>query len=185
MLSETTTSTGSEGPTSLIGPETLRAMCVKAGQCPPGAFVEVGVYQGGSAWHLARVARSQGRPLFLYDTFSGIPFQHEQLDRHEVGDFGDTDMESVHAAIPDATIVQGIFPDSAIEMGPIAFVHLDCDQYKSYKDSLEYLVPRMVPSGVIWCDDVDCLPGAGEAMYGFAQQHGIQVFKDQKPYLQF
>ena len=65
------------------------------------------------------------------------------------------------------------------------FVHLDCDQYKSYKDAIEYLAPRMVPCGVIWCDDVDCLPGAGEAMYGFAQQHGIQVFKDQKPYLQF
>lgn len=123
-----------------------------ASTSPEGNFVEVGVYQGGTAWHLARLAEEQNRKIYLYDTFTGIPFKGD-LDYHQVGDFSDTSFEKVRDAIPYATVVQGIFPESAIEMDNIAFVHLDCDQYQSVIDSIAYLKPKMVKGGIIWFDD--------------------------------
>lgn len=124
----------------------------KARTAPEGCFVEVGVYKGGTAYHLSNLAEEQNRQIFLYDTFEGIPYTSE-MDYHKVGDFNDTDYQTVKNAIPYATVVKGLFPESAIEMPPIAFLHLDCDQYKSVIDSVNYLLPKMVPRGIIWFDD--------------------------------
>jgi predicted O-methyltransferase YrrM len=123
-----------------------------ASKAPEGNIVEVGVYQGGTAWHLTELAKQQNRKIYLYDTFSGIPFKGD-LDYHQVGDFSDTSFEKVRDALPYATVVEGIFPDSAVEMDNIAFVHLDCDQYQSVIDSIAYLKPKMVKGGIIWFDD--------------------------------
>ena len=49
-------------------------------------------------------------------------------------------------------------------MPPIAFAHLDCDQYRSVKESVEYIKPLMMTGGVIWFDDYGCLPGATKAV---------------------
>jgi predicted O-methyltransferase YrrM len=149
----------------------IEAMMKRALAAPAGAFVEVGVYHGGTAWHLARGAVAQGRPCYLYDTFSGIPYR-APLDDHNVGDFADTSLEQVQADIPSAQCVPGIFPASAREMGPIAFVHLDCDQERSYADALAYFDTRMVRGGVIWCDDVPCLRGAEAALRAYCERTG-------------
>lgn len=129
---------------------------------PPGCFVEVGVYQGGSAWYLEQIAREQGRALFLYDTFCGIPYQ-DAIDAHRVGDFSDTSYEAVSALLPRAHVIRGVFPGSAVEMPPVAFAHLDCDQYRSVKEAAMYLRPRMVRGGIMWFDDSPCLEGARQA----------------------
>lgn len=153
---------------SLVDPKTIDAMIETARGTPPGCFVEVGVYQGGTAQHLAKLAEEQSRQIFLYDTFTGIPYQGEH-DLIQCGTFEDTSFEQVANAIPYATIVRGIFPESAVrlavEMGPISFIHLDCDQYQSYKDSLHFLIPRCQPGTVIWFDDYGCLPGADKAIH--------------------
>ena len=171
-------------PHSLVSPEVIAAMCKRALATPPGCFLEVGVYHGGSAWHLARAAESQGRQIYLYDTFTGIPYRRE-IDSHQVGDFGDASFEFVQEVIPYATIVAGIFPAFALPMGPIAFAHLDCDQHQSYEDALNYLEPRMVPGGVVWCDDVDCLSGATAAVREFAARTGRLMVGAEKVFLQF
>lgn len=150
-------------PDSLIGDSTLAALIRTAERAPDGAIVEVGVYRGGSAWHLARLAERQNRSLYLYDTFTGIPFQGPD-DRHRVGDFSDTSFEAIRDALPYAHVIQGIFPASAIDMDPIAFVHLDCDQYQSITESCRYLLPRMVPGGILWFDDAPALAGAERAV---------------------
>ena len=49
-------------------------------------------------------------------------------------------------------------------MPKIAFAHLDCDQYKSIIDSVNYITPMMVKGGVIWFDDAPCLKGAAKAV---------------------
>src|SRR5208337_749198 len=59
-------------PPSFLSPEEILRVCKKAEQTPYGMFVEVGCYRGGLAYHLANVARAQSRPLYLYDTFTGI-----------------------------------------------------------------------------------------------------------------
>lgn len=148
---------------SLVGDNVIQAMIETARETPPGCFVEVGVYQGGTAQYLAKLAEEQGRKIFLYDTFTGIPYA-EEFDPIRPGTFGDTSFEVVKSQIPYATVVQGIFPESAVEMGPIAFIHLDCDQYQSYKDSFSYLLPLCQPGTVIWFDDFGCLYGADKAV---------------------
>ena len=150
-------------PGSLISERTIEELCRRAGDTPVGAFVEVGVYRGGSGWWLAKKAQEQGRACYLYDTFTGIPYKGP-LDSHVVGDFGDTDYETVKAAIPYAQVIKGVFPASAVEMGPVAAVHLDCDQYQSIVDSVNFLLPLMPKGGLLWFDDYACLPGATKAV---------------------
>ena len=67
-------------------------------------------------------------------------------------------------ALPGAIVIKGVFPESAIPTGPVAFVHLDCDQYQSIMDSVCYLLPKMLPGGVIWFDDYGHLDGATRAV---------------------
>jgi O-methyltransferase len=149
-------------PKSLIIEENLAAMCEIASTTPPGCFVELGVYEGGSAYRLMEVAKAQGRELYLYDTFTGIPFQGEG-DRHKVGEFA-ADLETVRAAVPDAIFVPGTFPYSLIDMPPIAFVHVDADQYQSIKDACHIFPALMVVGGLMLFDDYGQLKGATRAV---------------------
>ena len=139
-------------PLSLIQQDVMTEMLKEASQAPLGCFVEVGVYQGGSAYFLSQIALEQGRAFYGYDTFTGVP--HATVaDRHQVGEFADTSLEQVRETVPHGTFIAGVFPASAVPMPPIAFAHIDCDQYQSVKDTLLYLMPLMAPGGVMWFDD--------------------------------
>ena len=126
---------------------------------PEGCIVEVGVWKGGTAWHLSNLAQEQNRQIFLYDTFEGIPYK-SHYDYHNVGDFGDTDYELVKKSIPYATVIKGLFPDSAITMPPVAFLHVDVDQYQSVLNTVRYMEPFMVKGGIIWFDDAPAPEGS-------------------------
>jgi O-methyltransferase len=147
---------------SLINQEMLATMRALAAGTPPGALVEVGVYKGGSAAVLNEVAQEQGRALYLFDTFDGMPFQGP-LDLHRVGDFADTSAAAVLALCPGAIICEGIFPHTLGETGLVAFVHADADQYQSTLDVCERLGPRMVAGGLMLFDDY-CLDGCRTAV---------------------
>jgi hypothetical protein len=161
-----------KAPFTLVGADKCLSLAAIAAKCPDGCFVEVGVYQGGSAWLLAWAAEKQGRELFLYDTFEGIPFKSD-VDVHQVGDFADCSYEAVCEAVPHATVVRGVFPDSMVPMPQVAFAHLDCDQYESVKKSLGALVPLMVKGGAIVLDDVWCLEGATKALMDSGLPFGV------------
>jgi O-methyltransferase len=154
-------------PKSVIGTAALHELVQTARAAPSGDFVEVGVYKGGSAAHLAGVAKDKARRLFLFDTFTGIPFADPDLDHHKVGDFNDVSLEEVRAALPEATIAAGVFPNTlkyCPDLGPIALAHIDCDQYKSVRESAIALVPLMAPGGVMVFDDYNVLNGARKAV---------------------
>ena len=154
----------SGAPQSLVGSGLIEMMVELSSNAPPGCIVEVGVYHGGSAWHLAKVAKEQGREIHLFDTFSGIPCA-EPEDNHVVGDFNDADLDAVMVAIPDAKFHVGVFPETMpADMPPIAFAHIDCDQYASVKASIEHLGPLMVPGGIMHFDDYTCTRGATRAV---------------------
>lgn len=147
---------------SLLGKEKLELLARLAEYSPAGAFVEVGVYKGGSALILYSVAQKQARRLYLYDTFAGIPYAG-QNDSHKAGDFSDGISEhEARLAFPDAYVSKGIFPDGYVP-DELAFVHLDVDQEKSYTDALAVLEPALVPGGMILCDDY-VLRGAAMAI---------------------
>lgn len=142
---------------------TLRALATAT---PPGAFVEVGVYKGGTAWHLAEIARQQGRVLHLFDTFNGIPEAGPEDREHKVGDFNAGGVDAVREAIPDAIFHIGMFPHTlpAERLGPLAFVHVDCDQYASIRACIQLLWPDVVRGGVMLFDDYPDTSGCRKAV---------------------
>lgn len=149
---------------TLVGADVIAEMMSMLSTTPTdGCIVEVGVYRGGTLSYLCEHAA--GRSVYAYDTFTGIPFRGE-FDQHAVGDFGDTSLDMVRLAVPDAVYGLGVFPESALPMPPVAFAHLDCDQYESITRAAEYLAPRMLPGGVMWFDDY-CLPSGKKAVDEF------------------
>ena len=147
---------------SLIPPESLDDLVYYASHSPPGAIVEVGVYKGGSALRLAEL----NRPLYLYDTFTGIPCAGPYDLGHKIGDFADTSFEAVKALIPSAHVIKGVFPLSLVAMPPVAFVHCDVDQYESTLAVCNTMPAMMVRGGIILFDDYGTpgCPGATQAV---------------------
>lgn len=144
---------------SVINADCLHELRREAEAAPPGNFAEVGVYRGGSAQHLYEVACATQRQLYLFDTFAGMPFR-DAIDVHPVGDFGDTSLQYLRKALPLAIFRVGVFPETLGYTGPLALVHVDCDQHRSVRDCCELLAPRMVAGGVMVFDDYNVLPGA-------------------------
>jgi len=166
-----------KAPTSVVAPATIASLVEIAESAPKrGCFVEVGVYKGGTAFHLARVAREQGRRIYLFDTFEGIPYTDKEMgDRHEVGDFNDVKMADVVAAIPDAIVVKGVFPQSMIPLPLIAFVHIDADQYESIFLAVRALEPHMMKGGIMVFDDWGALEGATNAIKDLFDGDRIEI----------
>lgn len=150
-------------PASLVPFDVIDDLVRTAESVPPGCFVEVGVYSGGTAWHLWQICAHQSRALHLFDTFAGMPFADPD-DHHQVGEF-EASLESVRKHIPEATYHVGVFPDTLPpDLSRIAFAHVDCDQRRSVAACIEHLWPRMIPGGVMWFDDYRDLLPAREAV---------------------
>jgi hypothetical protein len=150
-------------PDTCLSRESLQSLLYYASRTE-GSIVEVGVYRGGSAYHLARL----GRPLFLFDTFEGMP-QAGPLDKaNPVGKFADTSAEEVQRLIPSATLVKGIFPDTltAVDLPRVGFVHADADNYEVTRAILKRMPLYMPPGGLILIDDfmVDGCDGCTQAV---------------------
>jgi O-methyltransferase len=154
---------------SLILGGNLDTMAYLAAACPPGVFVEVGVYRGGSARVLYAVAEAQGRQLYLFDTFTGHPAPSVYDDpRHPEGRYADcADPLALAVELPKAVIIRGRFPDMLPPyFNTVAFAHIDVDLYESTRDAILALAPVMVPSGILYLDDygVPECPGATKAV---------------------
>lgn len=139
-----------------------------------GDVAEVGIYRGGTAKILCE--NNFKSDVFLFDTFSGMPFFNETKDKEwGVGTFAETDYNSIlniFSVYPFCYIYKGIFPQETshnIVDKKFKFVHLDVDNYQSYKECLEFFYSRMVVGGVIVFDDYDCdcCPGANLAVDEF------------------
>lgn len=135
-----------------------------------GDAAEVGVYKGGTAKLLAKQFSSQGKRIYLFDTFSGTPEVNPAIDKVKTGLHSDTSLEGVRDFLRDCDNVDffpGFFPDTAsgLEDRVFSFVHVDANLYRSVWDSYEFFYPRMVPGGVMINDDYAflCCPGAKQA----------------------
>ncbi|MBJ7329694.1 MAG: class I SAM-dependent methyltransferase [Solirubrobacteraceae bacterium] len=157
-----------------------------------GAFVECGVWRGGSSMLSALTLQAESaadRELYLYDTFEGMsdPTEHD-AGRHEPdladewdrfkGDtahpvFAHASLDDVRANMAatgyDADrihYVQGKVEDTipATLPGSIALLRLDTDWYESTKHELEHLYPLLAPGGVLIIDDYGYWAGARRAV---------------------
>jgi len=147
----------SVAPDSLIGDSGLRQLEVFAEYAPKGDFVEIGVYKGGSAWVLNKICERQGRTLHLFDTFEGIPFI-EEIDKGfvNVGHFRwpYEKIVELFKEQPNVKIYKGVFPETMPKgLDNIAFVHVDCDIYRTMKDIIEIFPPIMATGGMMYFDD--------------------------------
>jgi hypothetical protein len=124
---------------TLVSPQNVSFLIEQATKTPPGIFVEIGVYRGGTAFYLNQLAKKRGNELWLFDTFEGMPESTPGIDSHLIGDFADCSLEAVKELIPEAKIFKGFFPDTLPlpdKIPPIAFAHIDCDQYESIKNCI-------------------------------------------------
>lgn len=181
---------------SYLGPHHLRnlASCVRHldQDGVPGVVIEAGTAQGGSAIVMA-AAKSQERPLRVYDVFDTIPAPSDKdgADVHEryaviadggatgLGDdvyygyredlLGEVRSSFARLGVPveqhRVELVKGLFEDT-IELGdePVALAHLDGDWYESTMVCLERIVPRLAPGGRLVIDDYYSWSGCRRAV---------------------
>jgi O-methyltransferase len=141
-----------------------------------GDVWECGVYKGGTAAMIAAILRDleSKKKLFLFDTFEGMPETDKERDWHKAGDFKDTSVESVerYVGADESCIVRkGFIPDTfqGLESSRIAFAHIDVDIYRSIRDCLGFIWPRLTLGGFIVFDDygLPTCPGARAAVDEF------------------
>jgi O-methyltransferase len=160
-----------------------------------GAFVECGVWRGGSSMLAALALQQVGdteRSLHLFDTFAGMSEPTEQdvsVDGLRVADawdeiegetgdpvFAYASLEEVRRNIASTgypaeriSFVQGKVEDTIPAQAPerIALLRLDTDWYESTKHELEHLWSRLVPGGVLIIDDYGDWVGARKAVDEF------------------
>ncbi|NPA92960.1 MAG: macrocin-O-methyltransferase [Chloroflexi bacterium] len=132
----------------------------------PGAYVEVGVYRGGSSKLIAE-AKGPEKTLHLFDTFEGLP-EATETDQgfFRKGMFA-APLEEVQqylAAYPHLEYHVGWFPETAgpVEDEQFAFVFLDVDLYQSTRDGIAFFYPRLSPGGVLLTHDYQ-FPGVRRA----------------------
>jgi hypothetical protein len=121
----------------------------------PGAFVDCGVWNGGSTILMALGAT--GRELWAFDSFEGLPTPTE------------VDGERLHVR---AGWFQDTLAQAAAEVGPIALLHCDGDWYESVRLTLDVFYPLVSPGGYIVIDDYGIWPGAKHATDEYREEVG-------------
>ncbi|MBI3825241.1 MAG: class I SAM-dependent methyltransferase [Candidatus Rokubacteria bacterium] len=152
----------------------------------PGALVQCGTWNGGSAGVIARASRRSARPLWLFDSFEGFPAPTP-------GDKGGSglhagDWRGTPSAVAEVMRRLGVdarrlrvrpgwfkdtLPAAREEIGPIALLSIDADLYQSVKESLQYLYDLVVPGGYVVLDDYGFWPGCRRAVYEFFVERDI------------
>ncbi|MGE3776517.1 MAG: TylF/MycF/NovP-related O-methyltransferase [Pirellulaceae bacterium] len=134
------------------------------------AMAEVGVYRGASARLISEVKGD--RPLYLFDTFEGLPESSDQ-DRgvHREHQYA-CSLESVQKFLEGYANIHyfpGIFPASAANVPDqrYSFAHFDVDLYEGTKGCLEYFYPRMIRGGIMVSHDYGLLAGVEQAFQEF------------------
>jgi len=137
-----------------------------------GSVAEVGAYLGGSSFLLA--VCNPNKPVFVFDTFEGLPQPTEGVDLHHKGDFP-ADYNYVAGLLSGferVKIYKGLFPidtGSVIRNEKFSLVHIDVDLYKSVLECSQFFYPRMTQGGILVYDDYNhtsCI-GAKKALDEF------------------
>jgi O-methyltransferase len=185
------------GPYTLTPPERIFALCeavryvIRAGI--EGAFVECGVWRGGSSLAVVRTLLSMGvtdRDIYLFDTFEYMPSPGPEdvdllgvpaAEYHEQFNSGAA-YDPVYDFLPYETVqdlfrqsgypferchfVKGLVEETIPEEAPdkVALLRLDTDYYASTVHELDYLYPRIPSGGVLLIDDYGHFLGCRQAV---------------------
>jgi len=146
-----------------------------------GDFVEIGVYRGGSACtalnfidEMFATRRIQPRHCWLMDTFDGFTYEEAQnsidplwKNTHRLSGVESTQNRIRQVLSPNQTpyslhannICRDPLPEG---IKRIVVAHVDVDMYEPTLAALQKVSERMVPGGIIMCED----PPSTPSLYG-------------------
>ena len=152
----------------------------------PGAFVECGVWRGGSSMIAALTANQvEWEPeFFLFDTFAGMTepnaidgpdaiagwMKYQRVDHNAWCFAGEEEVRrnllSTGIAEDRLTLVKGPVEETLPEpsLSQIAILRLDTDWYASTRHELDQLYPLLSPGAVLIIDDYGFWEGARRAV---------------------
>lgn len=149
-------------------------------------IIEFGSYRGGSALFMGVIlaALYPDARLYALDTFGGMPQTDATKDMHRAGDFADTSIEAIVAAmrmlgLRNVELVQGLVEDTAPQVyaraGAFGLAHLDLDIYASLKFVQDSVWPHMTAGGYVVYDDatVSSCIGATQAVEELIAGRGV------------
>jgi len=158
----------------------------------PGAVVECGVWNGGSAAVIAKASIDAIRPIstrlyWLFDSFEGLPPPTAQDGAAEQQAYfagwckGDASLvreafQRLALPLDRVNIVKGWFEDTLplATVGEVALLHVDADWYDSVKLTLDTFYNRVTPGGYVMLDDYGYWQGCNRAVVDFFREQGIR-----------
>jgi O-methyltransferase len=145
----------------------------------PGAILEVGVWRGGTGALVAARAAGLGIEdrVYLCDTWRGVVKTGEIDTYYHDGKHANasrTDVERLVAdlGLSNVELLEGVFPDETGDRIPeqtVRLCHCDVDVYRSARDVLDWVWPRLSPDGAVVFDD-----------YGFPACPGVTKLVDEQ-----
>jgi O-methyltransferase len=128
-----------------------------------GDVLEVGTWRGGTGALLAQraVELTLAAEVILCDTFAGVVKTGAEDRNYRGGEHADTEVPVVadllrRLDLDNVRILQGIFPDETgaqLAERSFRFCHIDVDAYRSARDVLHWVWPRLAVGGVVVFDD--------------------------------
>ena len=155
----------------------------------PGDTAECGVLHGHSS-HLicGALLNSQDREHHIFDSFEGLsePDENDVPTVQTAYDWKQGDLsvalENVKnnlAHYDNVKFYKGWIPSRFDEVADrkFCFVHVDVDLYQPTVDSFHFFFEKIVPGGILLCDDYgsEICPGAKLAFDTFARDHSVSV----------
>lgn len=175
-----------------------------------GAFVECGVWRGGSSLIIARMLfnRSIERDLILYDTFSGMSEPTAEdvnlkgVEADLLLEIGKNDKENSVWCLANEVdvlnnlklsgynmnkvrLVKGMVEDTIPQQTKeteIALLRLDTDWYESTKHELIHLYPKLSKNGVLIIDDYGHWKGCRTAVDEYFKSNNIKMLLNRIDY---
>ena len=160
----------------------------------PGAAIECGVLDGGTAALIAHATASSARKVHLFDAWEGLPETTSEDGAEAAKWTGEVvgsprRVRSVLSALridpKRVTIHKGWFHETFphANIPAIALAHIDCDFYEPTKLCLERWYPLLSPGGYMQFDDYDSFRGCRVAVDQFLTAHPdlkLQTFGQHK-----
>lgn len=129
-----------------------------------GAVVECGTFEGGTAsliWETLQ-AQHDPRPLFLFDSFRGLPAHQLGVDARWGGTFSNVSLAEIRRRFSDCDgvqLVDGNILETIVGFQePISLAHIDTDTYETTRIVTQKLWPLLEPGGILLYDDYGFLP---------------------------
>jgi hypothetical protein len=176
-----------------------------------GAFVECGVWRGGSSMMIANMLSNRkivDREIYLYDTFEGmsepsikdIDINGEKASKLLKINKNDkentiwclaniedvkTNMRLTNFPLENLKFIKGKVEETIpyeIPNGNIALLRLDTDWYESTKHELYHLFPKLEKNGILIIDDYGHWQGCKKAVDEYFYENRINILLNRVDY---